>query len=716
MIDHSAVGVSAEGSGWSSVLFRKFGNVASSFAEYVSRFRPNRPNNPFAGSELIKLSFSFKQTSLCLLHLLLSLTGLIFSATSSHAVPNNNDADWPSFGGQESGGQFSTATAIDESNVRNLARAWSVKTGDIVDASPFDGGTSFQATPILWNKRLYICTPLNRILALDAKTGTQSWAFDAHEHISDKMPRIAGNCRGVAIAADEGAETSEKNCAARIYRGDVFGNFFAVDAKTGSLCPDFGAGGIINVNDFDNKGRTGLFLSSPPAIYNDLVILGSGVGDNMFANADDGIVRALDSKTGELVWEFNPIPPELSDRTGGANVWSMLSVDNENGLVFLPTSSPSVDPYGGARNVDIPYANAVVALDAKTGEVIWHQQLVRHDLFDYDLPSQPVLSELSIKGKTVPVVIQITKMGFAFIFNRMTGEPIFPLKNIAVPESDVPGEYASPTQRIPVAPEPFSRQAMTREDVWGLTPIDRASCLSQFDKLRNEGIFTPPSLQGTLQIPSALGGGNWGGASYDASSNLLIVKTQNLASIIKLVPADPNEERELGSPIEFLQKPLNETPYRLDGEFFMSSWGVPCTSPPWGELVAIDLSKGTKVWNSPLGRVPFGPFHLSKKWGSPNVGGPMMTAGGLIFVGAGMDNSFRAIDVTTGQQLWQDDKLPAPVNSVPMTYEIDGEQFVVVTAGGNALLGTDLSDTIVAYRIGEEKGWFGQLLESIGLD
>ena len=642
---------------------------------------------------------------------------VLITASLSWASQNttqDSPAGWSSYGGQPSGGQFSAATLIDSGNVDRLERAWSVHTGDVVNASAYNGGTSFQATPILWNRTLFVCTPLNRVIALDAISGEVKWTFDAHQYLPEEMPRISGNCRGVAIAADTGAEHSTSACAARIYRGDVFGNFFAIDAKTGMLCSDFGDGGIINVNDYDNHGRTGLFLSSPPAIYGNLIILGSGVGDNMFANADDGIVRALDTKTGDLVWEFNPIPADLSDQTGGANVWSMMAVDEANGLVILPTSSPSVDPYGAHRSLPIPFANSVIALDATDGHVVWHQQLVRHDLFDYDIPSQPILSILRIDGEDVPIVIQITKMGYVFVFHRITGEPIFAIEDIQVPASDVPGETASPTQPRPVKPAPFARQSLSRDEIWGLTAIDRESCLSQFDQLRNEGIFTPPSTQGTLQIPSALGGGNWGGAAYDQSRNLLIVKTQNLASVIKLVPADPNEERELGSPLEFLQKPLNETPYRLEGEFFVSSLGLPCTPPPWGELVAIDLSIGEQVWKRPLGAVPVGIFSLSEDWGSPNVGGPIATASGLIFVGAGMDNAFRAIDSETGEELWIDDDLPAPVMSVPMTYELDGEQFIVVTAGGNALAETELSDAIVAYKLAPERSWFEAVLNFFG--
>ena len=386
---------------------------------------------------------------------------MAFGAMVSAAPLSLNAADWPAFGGQRNGGQYSTAQLITKENVGQLERVWDYRTGDLIDAPAVDGGTSFQATPVLWNEKLFFCTPLNRVIALEAATGDEVWSFDAHDHLPSDMPKVAGNCRGVAITVDESAALSKAPCAARVFRGDIFGNVFAIDARTGKLCPKFGDSGILNVNGFENHGQTGLFLTSPAAIFEDLLILGSGVGDNMFANADDGIVRALNSTTGEVVWSFNPIPPELSDTTGGANVWSMMSVDEENGLVFLPTSSPSVDPYGAHRTEAIPYANSVVALNARTGELVWHQQLVRHDLFDYDIPSQPILSDLELDGALRKVVIQITKMGYVFVFDRLSGEPIFPITEMEVPPSDIEGEKASPTQPAPTKPAPVSYTHLT---------------------------------------------------------------------------------------------------------------------------------------------------------------------------------------------------------------------------------------------------------------
>jgi quinoprotein glucose dehydrogenase len=605
---------------------------------------------------------------------------------------------WSSFAGVASGGQYSALSEINTENVERLERAWVVNTGDVVEGPAAEGGTAFQATPVFWEDKLYICTPLHRVLALDATSGETLWRFDAWESIAADTPRFGANCRGVSLWVDREAEPGTA-CRARIIKPDILARLLAVDAETGDPCRDFGEAGIIDLNAMDNRGEGGLFMTSPPTIVGDLVITGSGVGDNVVADAADGIVRAFDVRSGALVWEFNPIPESLSDRTGGANTWSFMAVDEELGLVYLPTSSPSVDPFGAFRREPIPYANAVVALKIATGEVAWSFQTVHHDLFDYDLPAQPVLFDQNVDGAAVPALAQVTKTGYVFVLDRRNGEPLFPVEEVPVPTSTVPGEMASPTQPRPLRPAPFARQSVTRDELFGLAFFDRRACMKRFDELRYEGLFTPPSEQGTLQFPSSLGGGNWGGAALDPRSNTLVVKTSNVASTVRLIPADPAKERPVGPPVEFLKKPLNQTPYRLDGEFFLSPLGVPCTPPPWGELVAIDLDSGEHLWRRPLGRNPVGPFKTPESWGSPNVAGPILTGGGLIFIGAGADSAFRAFALENGEELWADTNLPAPAMAVPMTYRSGGHQYVVVAAGGNGLAGTVQSDAIIAYRL-----------------
>lgn len=621
-------------------------------------------------------------------------------ATELHETLQTNDS-WNSFGGVESGGQYSALDQINVDNVENLERAWVASTGDIVPGPAATGGSSFEATPLYRDGSLYVCTPLNRVLSIDAATGEEQWAFDAHDTLPESMPRFAANCRGLALWEDSAAKAGSV-CAIRLIKPDIFGHLYSIDAITGRLCEDFGDDGAINLNTFDNRGEGNLFLTSPPAIFEDLIISGSGVADNVVANSADGIVRAFNIRTGDMVWAFNPIPESLSASTGGANVWSLMAVDAEAGLVFLPTTSPSVDPYGVGRSDEIQHANALVALNARTGAVVWSFQTIHHDLFDYDLPTQPILFDLQKDGETIPVVAQVTKTGFVFIFDRLTGEPVHPIEERPVPASTIANEKASPTQPVPTLPKPFARQRLSADEMWGVTFLGARACRKRFEKLVYEGPFTPPSLAGTVQIPSALGGGNWGGAAIDPASGVLIVKTQNLATIVKLVPADIDEQRPVGPPVEFLQKPLNGTPYRLDGEFFLAPSGIPCTPPPWGELVAIDLASGKHLWRKPLGRYPVSVLKTPEDWGSPNVGGPIVTGGGLIFIGAGMDNSFRAIDLDTGEILWEDRKLSAPAMAVPMTYSIDGVQYVVVAAGGNSIAGTEQSDELVAYRLGEK--------------
>ena len=394
------------------------------------------------------------------------------------------------------------------------------------------------------------------------------------------------------------------------------------------------------------------------------------------------------------------VPEAMRDATGGADVWPPFTVDVETNRVFVPTGSPSPDSYGGNRLEPMPYANALLVLDGASGTPVWHQQLVHHDVFDYDLPAQPTLVDIQREGEVIEAVAQITKMGLVFVFDRATGESLFPIEEIPVPQSDLAEERTAPTQPRPVLPEPFSMQRLSEDDVFGLTFWDRAKCRESFRAARYEGPFTPPSTQGSLLFPGPGGGGNWGGVAYDPGRNLLIVKSQNIGFIFKLSSIDSEPiPSKFGT--SALSRPVIGTPYRVDGYRWLSPWGVPCSPPPWGELTAIDLATGETRWRIPFGQVSFGPFgwlKSPKAWGSPSVGGPMITAGGLVFIGATMDSRFRAYDVETGEELWRT-SLPAPGMAVPMTYDLDGRQYVVIAAGGHGRAGTKLGDALIAFAL-----------------
>ena len=623
------------------------------------------------------------------------------------------NGDWVAFGSDPGGSQHSTLSRIDTGNVARLKRAWVHRSGDFVDA-PQPRGTILQTTPLHVNGMLYLCTPMNRVFALDPVTGKERWVFDPHRADSKSgrpalSPPLAfpGRCRGVAYwqSRDATAADVTKACERRIFKNGDNARVYALDADTGAPCADFGAAkghaGWVSHADYENHGD-GIMASStsPPAVLGDLVIAAMAVNDGI-ANAKDGIVRAFDVRTGELRWEFDPIPPEYRDRSGAANVWSTISVDVENNLVFLPTTSPSTDYYGGGRQVEMPLANAIVALDGATGKVVWSHQVVRHDLFDYDLVGHPLLVDIRRDGRTVKAALLQTKMGWLYGFERTTGKPLWPIVERAVPASDVPGEKAAATQPVPSGMAPFARQELTRDELFGSTPIDRFACRRKFDELRYDGMYTPPSVRGSILFPSALGGGNWGGAAYDPASNLLIIKAENLATVLKVIPkADATEDKV--PPKDYLTRPLVGTPYRIAGELFQSPLGVPCTPPPWGTLMAIDLATGKPRWQIPLGQIKRAGITVPKGagWGSPNVGGPITTAGGLTFIGATMDSKFRAIDTRTGKELWADD-LPVPGMAVPMTYAVNGKQYVLIAAGGNAQVGTPIGDYVIAYALAD---------------
>ncbi len=536
-----------------------------------------------------------------------------------------------------------------------------------------------------------------RVIALDPKTGQEKWAFDPFAALI-KEPGVAGTCRGVAFWK---AQTPVEGavCQARIFFAQYGGRLISLDAKTGAPCEDFGTGGFLDLALAENGGTGKMRFTSPPAVLKDSVIAAGSIGDNIRANQPDGVIRSFDARTGKLLWRLVTIPPAMSDQTGNADVWTTYAVDIERNMVFIPTGSPSPDFYGALRNDPIPYANALLAIDATTGTVKWHFQIVHHDLLDYDLPAQPMLVDITRDGVKIPAVIQITKMGTVFTFNRETGEPLFPIEERPVPVSDIPGEMSSPTQPRAVKPEPFSRQSFTEDDVFGLTFWDRGKCRDEFRAMRYDGPFTPPSLKGSIVFPGPSGGGLWGGAAYDPVRNVLIVKAQNFVLTAKLFEVgDPNIPKV---PETAAARVMEGTPYFVYLNRWLSPWGIPCNPPPWGEISAIDMRTGEYLWRRPVGQVPFGPGKVLKSpaaWGSPVVGGPMVTGGGLIFMAATLDSVLRAFDVDTGKELWSAN-LPVPGTAVPMTYELDGVQYVVIAAGGSALVGTELSDELMAFAL-----------------
>ncbi len=642
------------------------------------------------------------------MHAFRFLFPLIIANVLAYTAAAQTGADWPTFGGAPGGGQYSALDQIDASNVDRLELAWTHYSGD---------KAWLQVTPIHANNTLYYCTPMNRVIALDPVTGAERWRFDPHKDDGGEglidQPRQVVRCRSVAYweAAEPRAETP---CERRVFKGDINGFVYAIDADTGKTCTDFGADqdhpGYASHWDYEGNGVGPRHTTSGPIVVDDLVVVAVGVEDSP-VDASDGFVRAFDVRTGALRWEFNPIPPEHVRETGAANVWSTLSADLERGLVFLPTTSPSSDFYGGTRKFKIPYATATVALSAKTGEPVWHYQIVHHDVYDYDLPGHPLLVTIHKDGQPREVAIQQTKAGYLFVFDRDSGEPVFPIEERPVPKSDIPGEETSPTQPFPMLPEPFTRTTLTKDDMYGITFMGRRWCRKRFDELRYDGMFTPPSEQGTLHFPGFGGGGNWGGAAFDPISNLLIIKsmtmgtqhwlTRNEAGAITPMP-DQDSSAVPGSSYRSGDgDPMPGTPYSTMTRNFEAPSGVPCTPPPWGTLTAIDMDSGKVEWHRPFGRTRRYWLTFPESWGSAIIGGPIVTGGGLIFMAASMDKKFRALDVMTGEELWQT-KLPYAGMAVPMTYLAEGKQYVVIAAGGNRRTFTEEGDAIVAFTLAAE--------------
>ena len=625
-------------------------------------------------------------------------------------APDLIGVTWPSYGGDPSGTRFSSAVQLTPENADALEIAWSYQTGALEGRDDHRQRTAFETTPILVDNKLIFCTQFNEVIAVVPDTGEEIWRHDPEVPL-DGRPANQFTCRGVSHWKDTQVSDTEA-CASRLFMGTVDAQLIALDAQTGESCTSFGDGGAVRIEPSLQLRWPGEFqITSAPAIYKDMIITGTAIGDNLRTNAPMGTVHAFDARTGEQTWRFNPVPQDPSDparagwagdsaeRTGHANVWSTISVDAERGLVFLPTSSPSPDYYGGDRIGDNRYANSIVALNGDSGEVVWHFQTVHHDLWDYDVPAQPGLYQVTRDGELHDVVAQVTKTGLVFVLDRETGEPFLPIEERPVPQGSVEGDVLSPTQPFPVTTPPIVRNTLAPNKAFGITLWDKLACKGQLKSLRREGLFTPPSEQGTLSYPFIGGGGNWGSTAYDPSRNLLVVNMSNVGSYVKLTAKKGEEESayEIADGAEFA--PMEGAPYTMERGLLVSPLGLPCTPPPWGVLSGIDLSTGEIVWRRTHGTTKdLAPGGLALKFGTPTIGGPIITKGGLIFIGASMDDYLRAYNVETGKEIWKG-RLPAGGQATPMTYEYHGRQFVVIAAGGHGSSGTKIGDHLVAFAL-----------------
>lgn len=591
------------------------------------------------------------------------------------------DGDWPSYGRDAGGTRYSPLKQIHRGNIAKLKQAWEFHTDE-----PPTGKSAFEATPIFVDGTLYLSTPHNQVIALDPSTGKQKWRYnpqvDSAKRFSEETSRGVSFWRG-------------PHGGGRILFGTIDARLIALDAATGKPCEDFGKGGQVDLTEgVDLHSRGDYEVTSPPAVIGDRVVVGSSIGDNRAVNVERGTVRGFDVRTGRLVWKWDPIPwaETATLRTGAANAWGALSADPQRDMVFIPTGSASPDFFGGLRPGDDRNANSIVALKASTGEQLWAFQVVHHDLWDYDVASQPTL--FTWKGK--PAVAVSTKMGFTYVLDRLTGKPVIPVEERPVPHSDVEGETASPTQPFSTT-EPLVPLSLKAEEAWGATPEDQKWCRDRIAGLRNEGVFTPPSLRGSLFFPGNVGGVNWGSAAVDEAAGILVANTNRLATVVRLIPRGE---------LEAARKNTGEN--RLDGEFGRQT-GAPfamyreplltprrtlCNPPPWGTVTALDLKTGKKKWETMLGDgwVP------GQTTGTLTLGGPIVTAGMLVFTGASMDTALRAFDLETGKEVWKAE-LPASAQATPMTFEWKGRQYVVICAGGHGKLGTNQGDSVVAFAL-----------------
>ena len=620
----------------------------------------------------------------------LTIIVCLLAFASSAFAQSHSNVNWPRVGNDPGCMRYSTLQQINRDNVAQLREAWTYHTGELRGRT----GKTIECTPIVIDGVMYVTTGYLRVVALNAATGHEIWQFDPlKDHPFPHAPMSGGVNRGCAYWSD-GRVHGER----RIVHGTADGRLFLLDAKTGRLDPNFGKGGIVDLRQGlpPYVARLGYGPTSAPAIWKDTIIIGVSCGEGPDLAAP-GDIRAFDIRTGHEVWRFRtvPGPGEFGHETwagqswkdrGGANAWGGLSVDAERGLVFAGLGSAAFDFYGGDRHGANLFANSTVALNAKTGARVWHFQTLHHDLWDHDLPVYPNLVTVLRGGKKIDAVAQVTKTGYVYLFDRETGQPLFAIEERPVATSDVPGEEASRTQPIPVKPPPFAAQFFDETNVTDIGKANRESVLAQLRKIRTGAAFLPPSFKGSIAIPGLLGGANWSGTSFDPTTGLLYVNSNNLPFSITLAESKAGKERRYG--------PYSHTGYIQvrDHE------GYPGIKPPWGILNAINLNTGEFAWRVPLGEYVELTARGVPQTGTENIGGTIVTAGGLVIIAATKDERIHAFDKTTGKLLWQH-ALPAGGYATPSTYMVQGRQYIVIAAGGAGKMETTAGDTFVAFAL-----------------
>ncbi|WP_191058184.1 glucose/quinate/shikimate family membrane-bound PQQ-dependent dehydrogenase [Geminicoccus harenae] len=610
--------------------------------------------------------------------------------------------EWHHYGRTLHGQRYSPLDQIDTANVGQLEVAWTYRTGDMMRPTDVTE-TTYQVTPLKVGDLLYLCTPHNLAIALDAATGEERWRFDPQ--IPEEQDRQHQTCRGVSYHADPAL--AGQACATRVFLPTADARLIALDAMTGEVCPGFGENGTVNLWANMPHQKSGFYYStSPPVVAAGLIVVGGAVNDNYAVEAPSGVIRAYDVDSGALIWNWDsgnpdrtkPLGPGETYTENSPNSWSVFSADEELGMVYVPLGNRTPDQLGKGRSEAVErFSSSITALDLRTGQVRWVRQTVHHDLWDMDVPAQPSLLDIATSDGIVPALVGPTKQGDIYVLDRRSGEPILPVREVPAPGGAIEGEFTAPTQ--PVSALSFMPDPLEEADMWGVSLFDQLACRLRFRSLRYEGRYTPPSLEGTIVYPGNFGTFNWGSVAVDPVRQVMFGMPTYLAFTSTLIPSDqigPDEKVNTGE----AGLNLNEGgEYGVIMQPFLSPLGLPCQAPPWGYVAGADLRTGEIAWHHKNGTIQdMAPVPIPLELGVPGIGGPIITAGGVAFLAAAVDNYLRAYDLTTGEQLWQA-RLPAGGQATPMTYTVGDRQFVVQVAGGHGSIGTDIGDHVIAYAL-----------------